>query len=60
LAAKPNEPPMDMLHKWTAVLTEAVANEDKSTIRSVLKDAVPEFGAPAGQTTSPLAPDMSR
>ncbi|MEH6950078.1 nucleoside-diphosphate sugar epimerase/dehydratase [Nitrobacter sp. NHB1] len=54
LAAKPNEPPMDMLHKWIAVLTEAVANEDKSTIRSVLKDAVPEFGAPAGQT-APIA-----
>jgi O-antigen biosynthesis protein WbqV len=45
LAAKPNEPPMDMLHKWIAVLAEAVANEDKSKIRSVLKDAVPEFGA---------------
>ncbi|ABE62125.1 polysaccharide biosynthesis protein CapD [Nitrobacter hamburgensis X14] len=54
LAAKPNEPPIDMLHKWIMVLTAAVANEDKSTIRSVLKDAVPEFGAPAGQT-SPLA-----
>lgn len=45
LAAKPNEPPMDVLHRWIAVLAEAVANEDKSKIRSVLKDAVPEFGA---------------
>lgn len=48
LAAKPNEPPMEMLHKWIAVLTEAVANEDKSTIRSVLKEAVPEFRLKAG------------
>jgi O-antigen biosynthesis protein WbqV len=48
LAAKPHEPPIELLHKWIAVLTEAVANEDKSTIRSVLKDAVPEFGMHAG------------
>jgi O-antigen biosynthesis protein WbqV len=47
LAAKPNEPPMDVLHKWIVDLTEAVANEDKSKIRSVLKDAVPEFGTQA-------------
>jgi O-antigen biosynthesis protein WbqV len=52
LAAKPNEPPMDMLHKWIAELTEAVANEDKATIRSVLKDAVPEFGVHAGHMPS--------
>ncbi|WP_439924748.1 SDR family NAD(P)-dependent oxidoreductase [Nitrobacter sp. JJSN] len=45
LAAKPNEPPMDMLQKWIAILADAVANEDKSKIRSVLKDAVPEFAA---------------
>ena len=54
LAAKPNEPPMDMLHGWIAVLSEAVANEDKSTIRAVLKNAVPEFGKHADQTM-PLA-----
>jgi FlaA1/EpsC-like NDP-sugar epimerase len=54
LAAKPNEPQMDMLHGWIAVLTEAVANEDKSTIRAVLKNAVPEFGKHADQTM-PLA-----
>jgi O-antigen biosynthesis protein WbqV len=48
LAAKPNEPPMEMLHRWIAILTEAVANEDKSTIRSVLKEAVPEFRLKAG------------
>jgi len=48
LAAKPNEPPMDTLQKWIAVLTDAVASDDKSTIRSVLKDAVPEFSSNAG------------
>jgi O-antigen biosynthesis protein WbqV len=48
LAAKPNEPPMDMLRSWIAALTEAVANEDKSTIRLVLKEAVPEFRSKAG------------
>jgi O-antigen biosynthesis protein WbqV len=48
LAAKPNEPPMEMLHRWIAVLTDAVANEDKPTIRSVLKEAVPEFRLKAG------------
>ena len=45
---------MDMLHGWIAVLSEAVANEDKSTIRAVLKNAVPEFGKHADQTM-PLA-----
>jgi O-antigen biosynthesis protein WbqV len=39
---------MEMLHRWIAILTEAVANEDKSTIRSVLKEAVPEFRLKAG------------
>jgi O-antigen biosynthesis protein WbqV len=48
LAAKPNEPPMDMLRKWLAVLTDAVAHDDKATIRSVLKDAVPEFRSNSG------------
>jgi O-antigen biosynthesis protein WbqV len=48
LAAKPNEPPIDLLHKWIATLTKAVADEDKSTIRSVLKEAVPEFRSKTG------------
>lgn len=47
LAAKPNEPPMELLRGWIAVLSQAVANDDKMTIRSVLKDAVPEFRANA-------------
>jgi FlaA1/EpsC-like NDP-sugar epimerase len=48
LAAKPNEPPLETLRNWIATLTEAIAKEDKHTIRSVLKDAVPEFGPNAG------------
>ena len=45
MAAKPNEPPMQDLRKWIAVLEQAIANEDRATIRTVLKDAVPEFGS---------------
>ncbi len=59
LAAKPNESPMDTVREWVAVLKEAVASENKLAIRSILKDAVPEFGVHPAQT-SPLAPDMSR
>ena len=47
MAAKPNEPPMQTLRKWLAALEEAIAREDRSTIRAVLKDAVPEFGSNA-------------
>ena len=50
LAAKPNEPPMHSLRKWIATLEQAIARDDRATIKAVLKDAVPEFGsmAPAG------------
>jgi len=47
MAAKPNEPPMTMLREWIAVLERAVSNDDRTAIRSVLKDAVPEFGSNA-------------
>jgi O-antigen biosynthesis protein WbqV len=47
MAAKPNEPPMQTLRKWLAALDEAIARDDRSTIRAVLKDAVPEFGSHA-------------
>src|SRR3954453_18212339 len=47
MAAKPNEPPMQTLCKWLAALEEAIARDDRSTIRAVLKDAVPEFGSNA-------------
>ena len=44
MAAKPNEPPMAALLGWLATLETAIANDDRATIRSVLKDAIPEFG----------------
>ena len=45
MAAKPNEPLMQALKKWIAALQLAIENEDPATIKTVLKDAVPEFGA---------------
>ncbi len=47
MAAKPNEPPMQILRKWLAALEQAIANDDRATITTVLKDAVPEFGSNA-------------
>jgi FlaA1/EpsC-like NDP-sugar epimerase len=47
MAAKPNEPPMQTLRKWVASLEQAIAKDDRATIKAVLKDAVPEFGATA-------------
>ena len=47
MAAKPNEPPMQALRKWIAALELAIANDDRVTIKAVLKDAVPEFGSTA-------------
>jgi O-antigen biosynthesis protein WbqV len=47
MAAKPNEPPMQSLRKWIAALDQAIARDDRATIKAVLKDAVPEFGSNA-------------
>jgi O-antigen biosynthesis protein WbqV len=47
MAAKPNEPPMQALKKWIAALEQAIASDDPATIKTVLKDAVPEFGSNA-------------
>ncbi len=47
MAAKPNEPPMQTIRKWLAALDQAIANDDRTTIRAILKDAVPEFGSSA-------------
>ena len=47
MAAKPNEPPMQTLRKWIAALEQAIAKDDLVTIKAILKDAVPEFGATA-------------
>ena len=47
MAAKPNEPPMQALRKWIAALEQAINRDDPATIKAVLKDAIPEFGATA-------------
>jgi O-antigen biosynthesis protein WbqV len=47
MAAKPNEPPMQVIRKWIAALEHAIEKDDPATITAVLKDAVPEFGATA-------------
>ncbi|WP_247542704.1 hypothetical protein, partial [Bradyrhizobium sp. 146] len=31
--------------KWIAALEQAIARDDRATIRTILKDAVPEFGS---------------
>jgi FlaA1/EpsC-like NDP-sugar epimerase len=48
MAAKPNQPPMHVLRKWIETLEQAIAKDDRATIKAVLKDAVPEFAAPGG------------
>ncbi|RXG94538.1 polysaccharide biosynthesis protein [Bradyrhizobium zhanjiangense] len=47
MAAQPNEPPMQILRKWIAALEQAIARDESATIRTILKDAVPEFGSTA-------------
>jgi len=47
MAAKPNEPPMLTLRKWISALEQAIARDDRATIRTILKDAVPEFSTAA-------------
>jgi O-antigen biosynthesis protein WbqV len=47
MAAKPNEPPMQTLRKWITALEQAIEHDDPATIKTVLKDAVPEFGSTA-------------
>jgi O-antigen biosynthesis protein WbqV len=45
MAAKPNDPPMQALRMWIAALEQAIATDDQTTIKAVLKDAIPEFGS---------------
>lgn len=47
MAAKPNEPPMATLRPWLDKLARAIAEDDRATIRGVLKDAIPEFKSTA-------------
>jgi len=44
MAAKPTQPPMQAIRKWMTMLETAIANDDRAAIKSVLLDAVPEFG----------------
>jgi O-antigen biosynthesis protein WbqV len=44
MAAKPNQPPMEVIREWMELLDAAIANDDRAAIKSVLVDAVPEFG----------------
>jgi O-antigen biosynthesis protein WbqV len=55
MAAKPNEPPMQTLRQWIGALDQAIATDDRATIRAVLKDAVPEFGSVAPVVAAPSA-----
>src|SRR5712692_6938077 len=59
MAAKPNEPPMRALRKWIEALEQAIAKDDRATIRAVLKDAVPEFG-PIMPAEIPTVPSLLR
>lgn len=43
VAARPNEPPLDLLRGWLVTLDKAVGSERRDVIVAVLKDAVPEF-----------------
>jgi FlaA1/EpsC-like NDP-sugar epimerase len=58
MAAKPNEPPMQALRRWIAALEQAMEMNDATTIKTVLKDAVPEFqpgmAAAAKELRSPV------
>jgi O-antigen biosynthesis protein WbqV len=58
MAAKPNEPPMAALRTWLAALEQAIARDDRATIKAVLKDAVPEFGSPAPAETAAAGPAL--
>lgn len=47
VAARPNEPPLGTVKNWLASLERALASDDRQAAALVLKDAVPEFKAPA-------------
>src|SRR3954454_4404072 len=56
MVAQPNELPMETLRKWIAALDQAIASDDRATIRAVLKDAIPEFGSVAPVEAAPARP----
>jgi O-antigen biosynthesis protein WbqV len=43
MAAKPNQPPMLAIRRWITLLERAIARDDSVAIRTVLREAVPEF-----------------
>jgi FlaA1/EpsC-like NDP-sugar epimerase len=47
VAAKPVSPPLEAMRGWLAALEQGLAREERSTIFSVLRDAVPDFGGEA-------------
>jgi O-antigen biosynthesis protein WbqV len=47
VAARPNEPPLNVLRGWLATLDKAIDAEQRSVIVAVLKEAIPEFKAGA-------------
>ena len=49
MAARPNEPALTTVRHWTTALGHAVERDDRETIRSILRDAIPEFSAQAAQ-----------
>jgi O-antigen biosynthesis protein WbqV len=57
MAAKPNEPAMDVIRKWVEVLDTAIANNDRAAIKSLLVDAVPEFSGQHREISAPGKPE---
>jgi O-antigen biosynthesis protein WbqV len=58
MAAKPNEPPMQALRRWIAALEQAIEMNDAMTIKTVLKDAVPEFRPNTAAAAKELRPPV--
>ena len=47
MAAKPNQPSMEVLRGWLTHLQHGIADGNQVQITSVLKEAIPEFRAEA-------------
>jgi O-antigen biosynthesis protein WbqV len=52
MAAKTNEPPMQMICNWIKILESAIANDDRAAIKSILTNAVPEFDSSTGSNAA--------
>jgi FlaA1/EpsC-like NDP-sugar epimerase len=55
VAARPREPSADAMRAWLTTLHEAVNDERRSSIESVLRDAIPEFATSAIPVSQPVA-----